>query len=98
MRKLRVPRLLGFAFLLACMAGLQPPPAAVSDFTFYVDINSSATSDCQPQSTGICAGQCAIPTCGTQGAPCHTIQHAINIADCTIGSNTALEADVLVAA
>ena len=84
----RTPGLLGFIFLLACVAGLQPPPAAVSDFTFYVDINSSATSDCTPTSGGVCTGQCAIPTCGTQGTPCHTIQQAVNIANWTIGSNT----------
>ena len=97
MGRRKVRRLLGFAFLAACMAGLQPPPTAVSDFTYYADINSSATTDCTPTSTG-CTGQCAIPTCGTQGTPCHTIQQAINIANCNIGSNTALEADVLVAA
>ena len=93
----RVPRLLGFAFLAVCVAGLQPPAAALSDFTFYADINSSATTNCTPTSTG-CTGLCITPTCGTVSTPCHTIQQAINIANCNIGSNTALEADVLVAA
>jgi len=97
MSKPRVFRLLGVAFLAASMSGLQPPPAALSDFTYYADINSSATTNCTPTSTG-CTGVCTTPTCGTQVTPCHTIQQAINIANCNIGSNTALEADVLVAA
>ncbi len=88
----------GFLLLLAAAAaGLQPPPAAVSNFTFYVDANSTATTDCTPTASG-CTGQCAVPACGTQALPCHTIQNALNIANCTIGTNTALEADVLVAA
>ncbi|HEU5182037.1 MAG TPA: putative metal-binding motif-containing protein [Candidatus Polarisedimenticolia bacterium] len=86
---------LGVAFAVA--AGLQPPPAAVSDFSYYVDFASPATTNCTPTSSG-CTGQCASPTCGTQATPCHSIQAAINIANCNIGANTALEADVNVAA
>jgi len=87
----------GFVLILACAAGLVPPPAAVSDFTYYVDINSAATTNCTPTASG-CTGQCAAPACGTQAIPCHKIQGALNLANCNIGSNAALEADVLVAA
>src|SRR5206468_883038 len=98
---------LGLALLLACLANLQPPPEAVSDFTFYTDINSAATTNCIPTCTPgpfpncvpggtLCTGQCAMPTCGTQTTPCHKIQDSLNLANCTIGSNTALEADVIV--
>ncbi|HEV8375580.1 MAG TPA: MopE-related protein [Candidatus Polarisedimenticolia bacterium] len=89
---------------MGVLAQFQPPPAAVSDFTLYVDFNSAATSDCVPTQNGspcgttICTGQCAVPTCGAQGTPCHKIQDAINIANCTIGTNTAMEADIVVAA
>jgi len=81
-----------------CLAVLHPPSRGVSDFTYYVDIASSATSTCVPQSTGVCSGDCATPGCGSQATPCRRIQDAINIANCTIGSNNALEADILVAA
>jgi hypothetical protein len=75
----------------------------VSDFVFYTDINSAATTNCTPTSSGVpgatlCTGQCAVPTCGTQATPCHKIQESLNLANCAIGSNTALEADVIVAA
>jgi hypothetical protein len=98
MRVIPMRTRLGFLLVLAGAVGLVPPPAAVSDFTYYVNINSSATSDCTPASSGSCTGQCSVPTCGTQATPCHTIQQAINIANCTIGSNATLEADILVAA
>ncbi len=90
--------LLGLGAAFACLTLLTPPPAATSNFTFYVDINSPATSDCTPQSNATCTGSCAVPACGTQATPCHTIQQAINIANCTIGTNGALEADIVVAA
>src|SRR6185436_6623950 len=83
--------------LAAGMVSFQPPPVAVSNFTYYVDAASAATTDCATTPTG-CTGSCAVPACGSQGTPCHTIQGAINIANCNIGSNGALEADVLVAA
>jgi hypothetical protein len=97
MKKASMRTRLLFVLLLVGAAGLVPPPAAVSDFIYYVDFNSAATTDCTPTSTG-CTGQCATPTCGSAGAPCHTIQAALNLANCNIGANTALEADVLVAA
>src|SRR5262249_54422812 len=77
-----------------------PPAGLTPIFAFSADIASTATSDCVPTDTvgGLCTGQCAIPTCGTQAVPCQKIQDAVNIANCTIGSNAALEADVLVAA
>jgi hypothetical protein len=90
-------RLLSLLILAAALGCLLPPPSALSDFTFYADIVSSATTDCVPTSSG-CTGSCAAPTCGSQAQPCHKIQDAINIANCTIGSNNALQADVLVAA
>ena len=87
------------AVVFAGLAGLQPPPAAVSDFIYYVDFASPATSTCVLNfpSPG-CSGDCAAPACGTQATPCHSIQNAIHIANCNIGSNTALEADIHVAA
>ncbi len=88
---------LSFAGFLVLLAGLQPPASAVSSFIYYVDFNSAATSDCLPTVSG-CTGQCAAPTCGTQGVPCHKIQDALNLSNCNIGSNAALEADVFVAA
>ncbi|MCI0568385.1 MAG: thrombospondin type 3 repeat-containing protein, partial [Acidobacteria bacterium] len=97
MRRLTGGSRMGLALLVACLATLLPPPEAVSDFTFYTDINSAATTDCTP-AIGGCTGNCAVPTCGSQAAPCHKIQESLNLANCTIGSNTALEADVIVAA
>jgi thrombospondin type 3 repeat protein len=97
MKTISMRRRLGLVMLVVCAAGLVPPPAAVSDFTYYVDFSSAATSDCLPTTSG-CTGQCAAPTCGTQGIPCHKIQDALNIANCNIGSNAALQADVIVAA
>jgi hypothetical protein len=96
-KRLIVRSRFGLALLVACLATLQPPPEAVSDFTFYTDINSAATTNCVPTSSG-CTGQCAVPTCGTQATPCHKIQESLNLANCTIGSNDTLEADVIVAA
>ena len=86
-----------FVLILVGAAGLVPPPAAVSDFVYYVNASSAATTDCTPTSSG-CTGQCAVPTCGSVGTPCHTIQDALDLANCNIGANAALEADVIVAA
>jgi hypothetical protein len=86
-----------FAASLVLLGFLQPPAAAVASFTYYVDFASAATSNCLPTVSG-CTGQCAAPTCGTQGTPCHKIQDALNLANCNIGSNAALDADVFVAA
>src|SRR5262245_21373173 len=86
-----------FVAALGLLASLQPPAAAGSDFTYYVDFASAATTNCLPTVSG-CTGQCAVPTCGSQGTPCHKIQEAVNLANCNIGSNAALEADVFVAA
>src|SRR5262245_56827393 len=77
MRKLNVRARLGLRSLIALAFGLQPPPVAVSSFIYYVDINSAATSDCLPTASG-CTGQCAVPTCGSSGTPCHKIQDALN--------------------
>jgi len=96
MRVLTLRHLLQVSAALCCLAGLQPPTGAVSSFTYYADLASSATTDCTPTSAG-CTGSCAVPTCGSQATPCHTIQGAINLANCNIGSNAALEADVIVA-
>ena len=97
MKSSRVVVRLSFVALLVLLASLQPPASAVSSFTYYVDFNSAATSDCLPTVSG-CTGQCAAPTCGTQAVPCRKIQDAVNLANCNIGSNAALEADVFVAA
>ena len=48
---------LGLALLAALLAHFQPSPVAVSNFTFYVDINSSATSNC-----GCARRRCSPPT------------------------------------
>src|SRR5262245_1294318 len=90
-------KLLGAVALSASLLALQPQSPAVSDFTFYVDINSVATSDCRATGAGVCSGNCVSPTCGTLGIPCKNIQTAIDIANCTIGFSTTLQADVMVA-
>src|SRR5262245_3736166 len=99
MRSTRLAGRVTLFVAFAALAGLQPPPAAVSDFVYYVDFASPATSTCNINfpSPG-CSGDCAAPACGTQATPCHSIQNAIHIANCNIGTNAALEADIHVAA
>ncbi|HEV8335120.1 MAG TPA: putative metal-binding motif-containing protein [Candidatus Polarisedimenticolia bacterium] len=97
MKTLRGGSWLVLCLLAAGVVSFQPPPVAVSNFTYYVDAASAGTTDCTPGASG-CTGSCAVPACGSQATPCHTIQAAVNIANCNIGSNAALEADVLVAA
>ena len=96
MRALSLRRLFKLTVPFLCLAALRPGSWAVSNFTFYADVASSATTNCTPTSSG-CTGSCVTPTCGTQSIPCHKIQEAINVANCIIGTNTTLEADVIVA-
>src|SRR5258706_5258429 len=96
MRALSSRRLLKLTVPLICLTVLRPGPRAVSNFTFYADVASAATTNCTPTSSG-CTGTCVAPSCGTQAIPCHKIQEAVNLANCTIGTNTTLEADVIVA-
>src|SRR5262245_26920356 len=95
MRKVTMRTRIGLGLLLAGAAFLQPPSRATSNFTFYVDINSAGTTTCDFTCP---AAACATPTCGSQAVPCHKIQDAVNIANCNIGVNDSLEADVIVAA
>ena len=96
MRPFPTRRIFGIALTAASLTALLPQNPAVSNFTYYVDATSSAISNC-PIGTS-CPVACTVPTCGTQSTPCKSIQDAINIANCAIGANGALEADIVAAA
>jgi|GEM_PF-3536730 len=95
MRLLPSRRIFGVALTAVSLTALLPQNPAVSNFTYYVDSASAAVSNC-PIGTS-CPLACTAPSCGTQGTPCKSIQDAINIANCAIGANGALEADIVAA-